>query len=44
MLASKVNLDSSLLIAWADDSGATAGSTDFLALVGIELPGTVSRR
>ena len=43
-LAGKVNLDSSLLVAWADDSGAggVAASADFQALVGIELPGTGS--
>jgi hypothetical protein len=35
-LAGKVNLDSSLLVAWADDSGASEG---FAAFVGVELPG-----
>ena len=39
-LAGKVNLDSSLLIAWADDSGATEDATSFQAMIGIELPGT----
>jgi hypothetical protein len=40
-LAGKVNLDSSLLVAWADDSGhgGSDGSGDFQAMVGIELPG-----
>ncbi len=41
-LAGKVNLDSSLLVAWADDSGAAAGSTDLQAMVAIELPGAGS--
>jgi len=35
-LAGKVNLDSSLLVAWADDSGASEG---FAAFVGVQLPG-----
>jgi hypothetical protein len=35
-LAGKVNLDSSLLVAWADDSGADEG---FAAYVGVQLPG-----
>jgi len=43
-LAGKVNLNSSLLLAWADDSGAggpSPGQTvaDTRAMVGIELPG-----
>jgi hypothetical protein len=41
-LAGKVNLDSSLLVAWADDSGAAEGATDFAAFVGVELPGAGS--
>jgi hypothetical protein len=41
-LAGKVNLDSSLLVAWADDSGAGEGATDVGAFVGIELPGAGS--
>ena len=36
-LAGKVKLDSSLLVAWADDSGADA--TTYSAFVGVELPG-----
>jgi hypothetical protein len=38
-LAGKVNLDSSLLLAWADDSGADGATTDYQAMVGVHLPG-----
>lgn len=38
-LAGKVNLDSSLLLAWADDSGSASGTSDVDAMVGIQLPG-----
>ncbi len=41
-LAGKVNLDSSMLVAWADDSGASDDGKTFNAFVGIELPGTGS--
>ncbi|WP_110032805.1 hypothetical protein [Hoeflea marina] len=38
-LAGKVNLDSNLMAAWADDSGATPGDATLKASVGIQLPG-----
>jgi hypothetical protein len=38
-LASKVNLTSTIITAWADDSGAEEGSA-FQVVAGIELPGT----
>lgn len=42
-LASKINLSSSLLVAWADESGSDDSSSGYKALVGIELPGTGSK-
>lgn len=41
-LAGKVNLESNLMVAWADDSGATAQDTTLKASVGIQLPGAGS--
>ncbi len=38
-LASKINLSSALLLAWADDSGNGADNTGYQALVGLQLPG-----
>ncbi len=38
-LAGKVNVNSSLLCAWADDSGASQGQSGYRALIGILLPG-----
>ena len=40
-LASKINLSSSLLVAWADESGDQ--SSGYKAVVGIELPGAGSK-
>lgn len=42
-LASKINLSSSLLVAWADESGGDGQASDYKAVVGIELPGTGSK-
>lgn len=39
-LAGKINLSSTLLIAWADDSGAPDSDGGLAASVGIQLPGT----
>ena len=39
-LASKINLSSTLLLAWADDSGAPDRGAELAAMVGLELPGT----
>jgi hypothetical protein len=41
-LASKVNLSSTLLLAWSDTSGSEDGAPGYQALVGIQLPGTGS--
>jgi hypothetical protein len=38
-LAGKINLSSSLMLAWADDSGGTEGNSGYQALVGLQLPG-----
>lgn len=38
-LAGKVNLNSSLLCAWADDSGSSQGQSGYRAMIGIQLPG-----
>ena len=38
-LASKVNLNTTLLLAWADDSGAADGDAGYQAHVGMALPG-----
>jgi hypothetical protein len=38
-LASKINLSSTLLVAWADDSGAPDAGAGFAAQVGLQLPG-----
>jgi hypothetical protein len=38
-LAGKINLNSTLLLAWSDTSGATQGSAGYQALAGIQLPG-----
>ena len=41
-LASKINLSSTLLLAWSDASGSQDGSSGYQALVGIALPGAGS--
>ncbi len=41
-LAGKINLDSSMLLAWADDSGADPDDDALNASVGIDLPGAGS--
>ncbi|HUV97629.1 MAG TPA: hypothetical protein VMV98_09185 [Acidobacteriaceae bacterium] len=41
-LASKINLNSTMLLAWSDTSGATQGSAGYQAMAGIQLPGAGS--
>lgn len=41
-LASKINLNSTMLLAWSDTSGAAQGSTGYQATVGLQLPGAGS--
>ena len=41
-LAGKVNLNATLLLAWADDSGAGSGTSEWAAFVGVQLPGAGS--
>ena len=41
-LASKINLNSTLLTAWSDASGSRQGSAGYQAAVGIQLPGAGS--
>ncbi|SFN54078.1 hypothetical protein SAMN04487859_104139 [Roseovarius lutimaris] len=41
-LAGKVNLDSTMMLAWSDNSGEGSGGSTFNAFVGIELPGAGS--
>jgi hypothetical protein len=41
-LASKINLNSTMLLAWSDTSGAAQGSAGYQAMAGVQLPGAGS--